>query len=105
MNDEILKILNELQKWRNNKKSKREPIPEYFWEKFRFLNKKYPDVNLRGLVKCNTNNWSKKVLGEKMGKSVKKNEFVLMPNLVNFHEERPVLKIKLSNGAEVSIYQ
>jgi len=108
MEHEINTVLKKVNDWRLTKKHPTSPIPDQLLDEIRSLHNKYPKHKIRHIFKLTSSTWDKKILeNSQLVKSSTHHQnnshFVQLKTIDTF--QKPFLKIKLQNGAEITIYQ
>jgi len=121
---EIQLSMKEYQEWRKSINFMRKPVPDLFWDKFKQLQEMFPHRDIKNIFKLNNASWNKKVLGvvpkntkpvskklkkKKQYKKVSDNEdssFIVIPSPNSPTQNLTTLmKLKLKNGTEITVYQ
>ena len=112
MNDEILEMAREYQKWKKLTRGRGTIIPDSFIDEFKNLYKKYQDDNLYKKIGVTKYSWDKRVLGKLPTQRKKTESFVLLPKRSNKNSNNnnnsvptPLFKVNLKNGTEIILFQ
>jgi hypothetical protein len=108
MHEDVLDTAKRFKKWKKATRGRGTRIPDNFWNEFKELFKKYEDKELYKTLGITKYNWDKNVLGKKVVVAKKKKDsFVLLPTKATVNESNlaPLMKLKLKNGTEITVFQ
>lgn len=107
MEEEILEAAKRFRKWKKSTKGRGTNIPDIFWDEFKNIYTKHKKEDLYKILGVTKYSWDKKILGKTYATTkAKKKPFVLLPAQPKVVKELPpLMKLKLKNGTEITVYQ
>jgi hypothetical protein len=108
MNEEILEVAKKFKKWKKTIKYKGIPIPDELINEFKKLYNKYQNENMYKQIGVSKYSWDKRVLEKDLRSYSAKNKksFILLPEQPASNDPLvPLMKLKLKNGTEITVFQ
>lgn len=106
MNKDILEVSKKYKKWKKTVRYRGTVIPDIIIDEFKKLHNKYQNEDLYKEIGVSKYSWDKRVLKKSSIKVKKKKAFVLLPSQPAGQDSLvPLMKLKLKNGTEMTVFQ